>query len=322
MAKTLLLSKDLTTADNKSLARIISIIENESQGYEEILHSVKPDETIPVVGITGAPGAGKSSLINALLKELTANEKKYLKGRGIAVLAVDPSSPFSHGALLGDRLRMSEHFNHPKVFIRSLATRGSLGGLSAKTMEVTDVLRAAGFDYIFIETVGVGQSEVEIASLAETAIVVFVPESGDEVQTIKAGIMEIADIFVVNKSDREGADRITKFIKMSLHLKGTGDWRLERGDAGLWDIPVIKTIATQSEGITLLLKKINEHHQLPHQEKNKLLLFEKALRLIRDYKMKEIDRDALKNKLEEAQKKSDFNLYKFISAFLKPETGN
>ena len=312
MANTSQLTHNLTTADNKSLARIISIIENESKGYEEILHSVKPDETIPVVGITGAPGAGKSSLINALLKEITANEKKYLKRRGIAVLAVDPSSPFSHGALLGDRLRMSEHFNHPKVFIRSLATRGSLGGLSAKTMEVADVLRAAGFDYIFIETVGVGQSEVEIASLAETTIVVFVPESGDEVQTIKAGIMEIADIFAVNKSDREGADRIIKNIKASLHLRPHNDR----------EISVIKTIAIQSEGITLLLKKINEHHQLPHKEKNKQLLFEKAMRLIRDYKMKEIDKDALKNKLEEARKKSDFNLYKFIYTFLKPETGN
>jgi len=300
------LQKDLKTADSKSLARIISIVENESSGYEEILHSVNPDEKIPVVGITGAPGAGKSSVINALLKELTANEKKYLKGKGIAVLAVDPTSPFSHGALLGDRLRMSEHFNHPKVFIRSLATRGSLGGLSAKTMEVTDVLRAAGFDYIFIETVGVGQSEVEIASLAETTIVVFVPESGDEVQTIKAGIMEVADIFVVNKSDREGADKIMRNIKSSLHLRVQSDW----------EIPVIKTVATQSEGIAQLLKKINEHHLLPQKQKNKQLLFEKALRLIRDYKMKEIDKDALKNKLEEAQKKNDFNLYVFIKKVL------
>ena len=304
---------DLKAADNKSLARIISVIENESAGYQEILHSVKPDETIPVVGITGAPGAGKSSLINALLKELIATKYSSddLKssdesGRGIAVLAVDPTSPFSHGALLGDRLRMSEHFNHPKVFIRSLATRGSLGGLSAKTMEVTDVLRAAGFDYIFIETVGVGQSEVEIASLAETTVVVFVPESGDEVQTIKSGIMEIADIFVVNKSDREGADKIIKNIKSSLHLRSQSDW----------EIPVIKTIATQSEGITQLLKKINEHHQHPDKQKNKQLLFEKALRLIRDGKMKTIAKDDLKNKLEEAQKKNDFNLYAFVKNFL------
>jgi LAO/AO transport system kinase len=200
---------------------------------------------------------------------------------------------------------MSDHFNHPKVFIRSLATRGSLGGLSAKTMELTDLLRAAAFDYIFIETVGVGQSEVEIASLAETTIVVFVPESGDEVQTIKSGIMEIADIFVVNKSDREGADKITRNIKSSLHLRSQSDW----------EIPVIKTIATQSEGITQLLKKINDHHLFPQKQKNNQLLFEKALRLIRDYKMKEINKEALKNKLAEAQKKKDFNLYQFVNAF-------
>jgi LAO/AO transport system kinase len=310
MTNTSQFPKDLTKADNKSLARIISIIENESGGYEEILHSVKPDQAIPVAGITGPPGAGKSSLINALLKELTANEKKHLKSRGIAVLAIDPTSPFSHGALLGDRLRMSEHFNHPKVFIRSLATRGSLGGLSAKTMEVTDILRSAGFDYIFIETVGVGQSEVEIASLAETTIVVFVPESGDEVQTIKAGIMEIADIFVVNKSDREGADRIIKNIKSSLHLRAQSDW----------EIPVIKTIATQTEGVSQLLKKINEHHQFPQKQKNKQLIFEKAVRLIRDYKMKEVDKDDLKIKLAAAQKKNDFNLYAFVKDFLILDT--
>ncbi len=291
--------------DNKSLARIISIVENESKNYEEILHSLKPDETVPVIGITGAPGAGKSSLINALLKEIISNEKKYIKGRGIAVLAVDPTSPFSHGALLGDRLRMSEHFNHPNVFIRSLATRGSLGGLSAKTMEITDVLRASGFDYIFIETVGVGQSEVEISSLAETTIVVYVPESGDEVQTIKAGIMEIADIFVVNKSDREGAERIIKNIKSSLHLRAHSDW----------EIPIVKTTAIQSEGISQLLKKINEHHQFPQKEKREKLIFEKTLRLIRDYKMKEINKEVLKKSLEEGYQKKDFNLYLFVKKF-------
>lgn len=301
------LFKDFKSCDNKSLARIISVVENESNSYEEILFSIKPDEKIPVVGITGSPGAGKSSLINALLKELLSDEKKNLKGRGIAVLAVDPTSPFSHGALLGDRLRMAEHFNHSKVFIRSLATRGSLGGLSAKTMEITDVLRASGFDYIFIETVGVGQSEIEITSLAETTVVVFVPESGDEVQTIKAGIMEIADILVVNKSDREGADKIIKYLKTALHMRPLSDW----------EFPVLKTIATQSEGIEMLLKKINEHHHLQGKQKTRQLVFEKALRLIRDYKMKSIDIIDLKKKLEDAEKKSDFNLYHFVKKIYK-----
>lgn len=298
---------DLKNCDSKTFARILSFVENESEGYEKILFSLGPDEMVPVIGVTGAPGAGKSTLINSLLKELIANEKKYLKRKGIVVLAVDPTSPFSHGALLGDRLRMSEHFNHPKVFIRSLATRGSLGGLSAKTMELTDVLRAAGFDYIFIETVGVGQSEVEIASLAETTVVVMVPESGDEVQTIKAGIMEIADIFVVNKADREGADRIIKHIKTASHMRPKSEW----------EIPIVKTIATQQEGIPELLEKINEHHLLPQKQKNNQLVFEKALRLIRDYKMKSIDKEELKKKLDESQKEKSFNLYRFIDSVFK-----
>lgn len=299
---------DLKTCDNKTLARIISLVENETAGYEDILLGLKPDVKVPVVGITGPPGAGKSSLINAMLKEFTSVKNNYIKGRGIAVLAVDPTSPFSHGALLGDRLRMSEHFNHPKVFIRSLATRGSLGGLSSKTIEITDILRSAGFDYIYIETVGVGQSEIEIASLAETTIVVMVPESGDEVQTIKSGIMEIADIFVVNKADREGADKMIKFIKSALHMHAGGSWL----------VPVLKTVATKAEGIEDLINKLNEHHLQGDKQKNNTIDFEKALRLIRDYKMKEIDTTALKIKLAEAQKNGDFNLYRFVKKNISP----
>jgi LAO/AO transport system kinase len=298
--------KNLAQADNKSLARIISKIENESAGYGEILFSIRPDENIPLVGITGPPGAGKSTLINSLIKELIADEKHLLPGKGIAVLTIDPSSPFSHGALLGDRVRMSEHFNHPKVFIRSLATRGALGGLSAKAMEITDIMRSSGFDYIFIETVGVGQSEVEIASLAETTVVVFVPESGDEVQTIKAGIMEIADIFVINKSDRDGSDIIIKNIKASLHLRPTAEW----------DVPVLKSVASQDKGTAAVLKKIKEHHLLPQKYKNKQLMFEKAIRLIRDYKMTSINKEDLKKSLQEAQKENDFSIYKFSKTYI------
>src|ERR1051326_507823 len=156
------------SGDVKALARVISIVENETAGYEEILSSLKI-KNVPVVGITGPPGAGKSTLINAILKKLTD------KGKRVGVIAIDPTSPFNYGSLLGDRLRMAEHFTNEKVFIRSLATRGSLGGLSAKTIEVSDVLRAFGFDYVFIETVGVGQSEVEIAGLADTTVLVLVP---------------------------------------------------------------------------------------------------------------------------------------------------
>jgi LAO/AO transport system kinase len=191
----------IKSGDYKSLARAISFVENESEGYEEILFALKYSSNTPVIGITGPPGAGKSTLINTLAKHFSSTGKK------IAIVAIDPTSPFNYGSLLGDRLRMSELFTNPNIFIRSAATRGSLGGLSEKIIEVVDVLRNADFDYIFVETVGVGQSEVEVAGLADTTVVVFVPESGDEIQTMKSGIMEIADIFVVNKSDRDGAEQ-------------------------------------------------------------------------------------------------------------------
>src|ERR1044072_8338854 len=192
------LLKMVQQGDIKALARSISLIENEITGYEELLQSL-PVSHIPVIGITGPPGAGKSTLTDALIGELVKKQKK------VAVLCVDPSSPFNLGALLGDRIRMSNWYTHPNVFIRSLATRGSMGGLHPKIIEITELVKTAGYDYVIVETVGVGQSEIEIAGLADTTVVVVVPEGGDEVQTMKAGLMEIADIFVVNKADRRGA---------------------------------------------------------------------------------------------------------------------
>src|SRR6187399_1611951 len=186
-----LLSK-LQLGDAKALARSISLVENEADGYEGLLRSLPPNPNKPVIGITGPPGAGKSTLVDSLIGLLVSNGKK------IGVLCVDPSSPFNLGSLLGDRIRMSDWYNNPNVYIRSLATRGSLGGLHPKIIEISDLLKAAPFDYIIIETVGVGQSEIEIAGLADITIVVMVPEAGDEIQTMKAGIMEIADVFVVN----------------------------------------------------------------------------------------------------------------------------
>ena len=181
------LLKDIQLGNTKSLARTISLVENEVEGYEWLLQQL-PASSAKITGITGPPGAGKSTLTDALIGEIVSQNKK------VGVLCVDPSSPFNLGALLGDRIRMSEWYNHPDVFIRSLATRGSLGGLHPKIIEISDVMKAAGFDHIIIETVGVGQSEIEIAGLADTTVVVVVPESGDEVQTMKAGLMEIADV--------------------------------------------------------------------------------------------------------------------------------
>ena len=282
----------------RSLARCISLIENEVPGYETLLQLL-PASATPIIGITGPPGAGKSTLTDALVGHLVAKEKK------VGILCVDPSSPFNLGALLGDRIRMSDWYTHPNVYIRSLATRGSLGGLHPKIIEISDLLKAAPFDYIIIETVGVGQSEIEIAGLADTTIVVMVPEAGDEVQTMKAGLMEIADIFVVNKADRPDADLFVKNLRLML--------------APVYHhttipVPVIKTIASQKQGITELYQAINQHlGQQLINKKGSWLLAEKAFYLIQQRKMKGINKKLLKTIIEDAG--TDFNLYRFIQNY-------
>lgn len=295
------LINNLHKGDKKALARCISIVENEAEGYDTILTQLKLDKKVPVIGITGPPGAGKSTLLNVILRNLLG------KNNSIGVVAIDPTSPFNFGSLLGDRLRMSEHFNDPEIYIRSLATRGSLGGLSAKAMEVVDVMRAAGFDYIFVETVGVGQSEVEVVGLADTVILVLVPESGDEIQVIKSGIMEIADIFVVNKSDREGASAFVN--NLQLHIDSYKDKE--------WKPPIIKTIATEGVGIDEILQNINLHAKSSDTNSKAYFLSEKAYRIIQNYKMRKVDKQMLQNDIQNALSDKEFNIYQFTKEWIE-----
>ena len=284
--------------DVKALARSISLVENEVPGYELLLQSL-PSSQQPVIGITGPPGAGKSTLVDALIDALTKEGKK------VGVLCIDPSSPFNLGALLGDRIRMSDWYNNPNVFIRSLATRGSLGGLHPKIIEITDLIKASPVDYIIIETVGIGQSEIEIAGLADITVVVVVPEAGDEIQTMKAGLMEIADIFVVNKADRPDADlfvsNLTSMLAPAFHTKKI-------------PIPVIKTVAATKQGIEELYNAVLT--QIAHpvlNEKRSWLLAEKAYYLISQKRMAGVDKNELRKKIAAAG--GNFNLYQFTQAY-------
>ena len=281
--------------DFKKIARNLTIVENDLLGSEDLLKGLKTLNT-PVIGITGPPGAGKSTLVNAMINYLSA------QGKSIAVLAIDPTSPFNLGSLLGDRVRMAEQFNKPNVYIRSLATRGSLGGLSGKTIEMCDVLKSEGFDYILVETVGVGQSEVEIAGLADISVVVLVPEAGDEIQSMKSGLMEIADIFVVNKSDRDGAETFANNLKKLVHQKTEF-------------IPVINTIADKLTGIDDLMAAL-ENQSFKDNSRRTYLLAEKAWKLIQHEKMKNINRVKLQEEIILASADPAFNLYRFVDQVL------
>ena len=288
----------IQSGNYKALARGITMVENELGGYNQLLKQLKYTNNAKVIGITGPPGAGKSTLVNALLTYWTKQKKK------VAVIAVDPSSPFNYGALLGDRIRMSDFYTNPNVYIRSLATRGALGGLNPKIIEITDLVKNAGFDHILVETVGVGQSEVEIAGLADCTVVTLVPEAGDEIQTIKAGIMEIADIFVVNKADRENADGLYRSLKILAHERAT--------DAN--ETKVVKTIASKNNGIEDLVVAIDSYLTLFQSltEKRIHLLTEKCWQLVQDQRMKVVNKKILKKNLEEVAFTQGFNLYSFV----------
>ncbi|HSU27118.1 MAG TPA: methylmalonyl Co-A mutase-associated GTPase MeaB [Chitinophagaceae bacterium] len=292
------LLEQIRGGDVKALARSISLVENDYPGHEALLAMLPPSST-RVIGITGPPGAGKSTLADALVGWLVQAGKK------VAVLCVDPSSPFNLGALLGDRIRMSEWYTNPHVFIRSLATKGSMGGLHPRIIEITDLLKAFPFDHIIIETVGVGQSEIEIAGLADVTVVVLVPEAGDEIQTMKAGLMEIADIFVVNKSDRPGADGFVKNLQQMLAPTFGTHYN---------EVPVLKTTASTKEGVTELVEVLLHQLQKAHvSDRTFWLLAERAFYLIVQKRMAGIDKAALKKEIESAYKKGHFNLYQFIA---------
>ena len=235
----------MLSGDRASLARLISIAESRHKSLPEILRRLAPVMRDPyILGITGPPGAGKSTITNELIRSYRDMDKK------VGVLAVDPSSPFTGGAILGDRIRMHDHAMDDGVFIRSISTRGTHGGLSRATVEITKLYGAYGMDYVIIETVGVGQTELDIVGVADTVLVVLVPEAGDSVQTMKAGLMEIADIFIVNKADREGAALISSEIKQVLSLKRAGSG---------WTPPVLLTSALRGEGIEGVIEGIEKH---------------------------------------------------------------
>ena len=288
---------EIKAGNYKVLARVLTLIENDIKPSDSILRDLDSKIDIPVLGITGPPGAGKSTLVNAITNHFSAANKR------IAILAIDPTSPFNFGSLLGDRIRMANQFNNPNVFIRSLATRGALGGISAKTIEMVDVLKASNFDLILIETVGVGQSEVEIAGLADKTVVVLVPESGDEVQNIKSGLMEIADCFVINKADRAGADTIANNLKKIVHQ-------------GTKTIPILKTVADKNIGIAELCNWLIKPH-LRDNSRSVFLFAEKAWKIIQHDKMRIIDKKRLREKIQAALKKDNFNIYRFADEFMR-----
>lgn len=238
------LVKDLLDGNRRAAARLITLIENDDDQKRSLLKEIYPHTGKAfIIGITGAPGAGKSSLVDRLLQQIRAD------GLTAGIIAVDPTSPFSGGAILGDRIRMQDHALDAGVFIRSMGTRGSLGGLSRSTREAIQVFDAFGKDIVIVETVGVGQSEVDIVKTADSTVVILTPAGGDSVQTIKAGIMEIADIFVINKADLPGAERTATEINMMLDMNGEKPWRP----------PVLPTVSIKGDGVDKLWEALQEH---------------------------------------------------------------
>jgi len=282
---------EVLSGDPRALARAISTVENHAAGWSDLLKALFPHTgKARILGLTGAPGSGKSTLVDQLAKHYRKQSQT------VGIIAVDPTSPYTGGAILGDRIRMQEHYADPGIYIRSMATRGSLGGLARTTADVATVLDASGRDRILIETVGVGQDEIDIVRLADVTIVMLVPGMGDDVQTIKAGIMEIADIFVINKSDREGAERVEREIRamQSLDVRKDG-----------WTPPIVKTVASEGKGIQDLAATITEYE---HYLKTENLALKKTVENWRE-RLIEMLRDAMLEKAKARINGSDVERY-------------
>lgn len=281
----------IKSGDFRSIARAITIVENDLPTSKELLQSLNQATRTKVIGVTGSPGSGKSTLVNCLVSEYVD------EGRKVAVVAVDPTSPFTKGSLLGDRIRMSKHFNTDNVFIRSLATRGFLGGLSKKAIQIVDILASSKFDVVIVETVGVGQSEIDIVALSDQTILVLAPDGGDDIQHVKSGIMEIASLYVVNKSDRDGAEKYSYALQATLREQEI-------------EVPVFNTNAAVGTGVSEIYQWIN-HNQNSEKKINLAMLAEKAITIISQLSLESLDKSAIMLDLSILLKQPHFNIYTY-----------